>query len=153
MISLPSLFLTDFFLTYQATSDPSGPAPFDAALEGTRSAVQKAVEQYVASKFVSEASVGGAYTKDGKVVVVIVGEKPSLRNFWSGRWSSTWTICPEMGAASISGDIKVRNMRYEVRVARFRNVFLLLGDLGPRTLLRGRQCAIADLQVRALGLS
>jgi hypothetical protein len=96
------------FRPSQTTSEPAGPAPFDAALESTRSAVQQAVEQYVASKFVAEASAGGAYTKDGKIVVVIVGEKPSLRNFWSGRWASTWTIAPEPGAATISGDIKVK---------------------------------------------
>lgn len=80
---------------------------FDPELEDTRAAVQKALDQYVTTKFVAEASAAGAYTKDGKIVVVIVGEKPSLRNFWSGRWSSTWTIAVGDGSATISGDIKV----------------------------------------------
>ena len=45
----------------------------------------------------------------------ITGEKPNLRNFWSGKWNSTWTVTPAAGGAgaSVTGDIKVHAHYFE----------------------------------------
>jgi hypothetical protein len=42
----------------------------------------------------------------GNIIIVLVSEKPNLRNYWSGRWASVWTVKP-VGKPSISGEIKV----------------------------------------------
>jgi capping protein alpha len=76
-------------------------------LEPHRSAIQKAINGYVSQRYATESAAGGAFSKDGNIVVVIVGEKPNLRNFWSGKWTSTWTVTVNGSSASVVGDIKV----------------------------------------------
>lgn len=73
-----------------------------------RGALQDAVNNYISTNYPSEQSAGGAFTKDENTyVVVVTGEKTSLKNFWSGRWTSTWNMAVSGSTASISGDIKV----------------------------------------------
>jgi hypothetical protein len=80
---------------------------FDAN-EVMRAALHTAVTNYIATNFPSENSAGGAYTKnENTYVLVMTGEKTSLKNFWSGRWTSTWTLNVSGSSCSISGDIKV----------------------------------------------
>ncbi|CAM9204642.1 unnamed protein product [Ectocarpus fasciculatus] len=85
----------------------------DEALEPHRAAIQKAVNGYVSQRFVTDTAAGGAFSKDGKVAVVIVGEKPNLRNFWSGKWSSTWIVSVEGSTAAVTGEIKVHAHYFE----------------------------------------
>lgn len=93
--------------------EDSSPSNQDHSLEGQRAALQSALDAYVESRFVCEDSAGGVYAKDGKITAVVSGERPNLRNFWSGRWSSTWTIQCSSGQATISGEIKVHAHYFE----------------------------------------
>mmetsp|Transcript_34180 Transcript_34180/g.74529 ORF Transcript_34180/g.74529 Transcript_34180/m.74529 type:complete len:287 (-) Transcript_34180:152-1012(-) len=95
------------------TVEDSTPSNQDASLENERAALQSALDAYVVSRFVCEDAAGGAYAKDGKIVAVVSGERPNLRNFWSGRWGSTWTIQLSGGQATISGDMKVHAHYFE----------------------------------------
>jgi capping protein (actin filament) muscle Z-line, alpha len=97
----------------QKTVEDSSPSNQDASLEGQRAALQAALDGYVESRFVCEEAAGGAYAKDGKIIAVVSGERPNLRNFWSGRWSSTWTIQCSGGQATISGEMKVHAHYFE----------------------------------------
>lgn len=51
--------------------------------------------------------VGGAYAWNGNLMVIISSEKPNLRNYWAGRWTSVWTVKTAVGKTTVSGDIKV----------------------------------------------
>lgn len=75
------------------------------SMEPMRAALQARVTDYVSSNFPAELAGGAVYENDSTLVVVITGEKPNLRNFWSGKWSSSWTI--QMDTGMISGEIKV----------------------------------------------
>jgi len=56
-------------------------------------------------------------------MIVLTGEKENLRNYWSGRWNSTWTVQFEStssssnsstsGSCTISGDIKLHAHYFE----------------------------------------
>ena len=57
-------------------------------------------------------------------MIVLTGEKENLRNYWSGRWNSTWTVQLEStttttttttttGSCIISGDIKLHAHYFE----------------------------------------
>lgn len=73
-----------------------------------RGSLQTALSSYIASNYPSEQSAAGAFTKDENTyILVITGEKTSLKNFWSGRWTSSWTLTVDGSSCSISGDIKV----------------------------------------------
>lgn len=91
--------------TAEAAITPSG--EFEAK-EVLRNALQTAVSKYIITNYPSEASAGSVYTKDESTFQVVVsGEKTSLKNFWSGRWASTWTVTVSGSSATIAGDIKV----------------------------------------------
>lgn len=86
----------------------------DEVHDSVRRFIQTAIDQYVGTKFVAEQSSGGVFVKDGKIVIVIVGERPNLRNFWSGRWASNWSVSLDGGnVASVTGDIKVHAHYFE----------------------------------------
>lgn len=53
------------------------------------------------------------YAKGGQIVVCITGERPNLRNFWSGKWNSTWTLTVAGAVATLSGEIKVHAHYFE----------------------------------------
>lgn len=79
-----------------------------------RGALQNAVNSYITSNYPSEASAAGVFTKDANTYsVVVTGEKTSLKNFWSGRWSSSWTLSLADTSCTISGDIKVHIHYFE----------------------------------------
>lgn len=80
----------------------------DASNETLRTTLQRAVNSYVSGSYQSELSAGGVYARDEKLHVAITGEKINLKNFWSGKWNSTWTVTVSGSTLSISGDIKVR---------------------------------------------
>jgi capping protein alpha len=72
-----------------------------------RKALQSSISSYVDSAYQSELSAGGVYSKDGKLNIVVTGEKNNLKNFWSGKWNSSWAVSIAGQTAKISGDIKV----------------------------------------------
>ena len=100
-----------FFQTAASSSDVEYHP--DEALEPHRAAIQKAVNGYVSQRFVTDTAAGGVFSKDGKIAVIIVGEKPNLRNFWSGKWYSSWTLSVEGSTAAVTGEIKVHAHYFE----------------------------------------
>jgi len=97
--------------TSEAAATPSN--EFEAN-EVMRGALQNAVNSYIISNYPCEASAAGVFTKDSDTYsVVIAGEKTSLKNFWSGRWSSSWTVNVADSSCTISGDIKVHIHYFE----------------------------------------
>ncbi len=89
------------------TSGSSMESNQDPTLESVRAAVQQAVTKYVKSAYAAENSAGSVYARDGVLTIVISGEKANLRNFWSGKWTSIWTLDISEGSTTLSGDIKV----------------------------------------------
>jgi capping protein alpha len=87
----------------QATTDDPIPFSADETLEMDRAALQSSIAKYVSASFQPEETACGVYAKDGSLVVTIASERPNLRNYWSGRWTSTWTIRNK----TISGEVKV----------------------------------------------
>ena len=85
----------------------------DGSLELKRAALQSAVTQYVSRQYSAEHAAGSVYAKDGQLFVCITGERPNLRNFWSGKWNSMWTIIMTGGAATVTGEIKVHAHYFE----------------------------------------
>ena len=89
-----------------ATTDPIGMPENQYSRYAV--ALQHAVSNYVSNKFPSEQSAGTVAMKDDKMMVYICAEKPNLRNFWSGKWTSIWTISiTDNSTCTIHGDIKV----------------------------------------------
>jgi hypothetical protein len=69
--------------------------------------LQSSITGYVDSAYQCELSAGGVFAKDKKLNIVITGEKNNLKNFWSGKWNSSWAVSIAGQTAKISGDIKV----------------------------------------------
>ncbi|GMH67968.1 hypothetical protein TrST_g4185 [Triparma strigata] len=88
---------------------PLPPTAFDASLESKRTAILSAVETYVTKHFGGGRAACGVYSKEGKITVVISGDKVNLKNFWSGAWHSTWTL--ESG--ELSGVAKLKAHYFE----------------------------------------
>lgn len=100
--------------TVSDNSDDSIVSNQDNSLEMTRSSLQSAVSNYVATKYHCEESAGSVYAKDNKIFIVIYGEKTNLRNFWSGKWFSTWTVSTSgPHSAAVSADIKLHAHYFE----------------------------------------
>lgn len=89
------------------TSDDPVQSNTDEVLEAKRSLLQSFGEAYMTKNYRPENSACGVFSKDGKLVVVMSSEKPNMRNYWSGKWSSSWTIQVNGSAAVIGGEIKV----------------------------------------------
>lgn len=94
------------------TTDDQVDTPIDSSMEAHRSALQNAVTRYMSENYDHASSAGCVYSKDGKLFVVITGEKANLRNFWGGKWSSTWEISAGTGT-SITGEIKIHAHYFE----------------------------------------
>lgn len=82
-------------------------------LESKRSTIQAAVSSYVSSRYVAEDSAGSVYAKDDKITICISGEKSNLRNYWSGKWLSTWTVVVGSSDATVSGTVKINAHYFE----------------------------------------
>ncbi len=112
----------------QATTED--PVPFEAAdaLEHLRADIQRALQRYVSTFYKPEDSACSVYaTRDGSIAVVIGSEKPNLRNYWAGRWTSAWLIQNAgSSSATISGDIKVG---YQINKTRIFRGLLRVGKL------------------------
>ena len=85
---------------------------WDSDLESRRTSLQAALSKYVSNAYESN-SAAGVYAKDSKFNLVITGEKSNLRNFWSGKWSSTWTVECTGGSTSLKGEIRIHAHYFE----------------------------------------
>ena len=61
-------------------------------LEHRRVQLHEAVQLYLKEAYPSEDSGAAVCIQRSKLVVTMTGERTNLRNFWSGRITSTWTI-------------------------------------------------------------
>lgn len=100
-------------VTLATTEDSSIESEGDGQLELYRSAVQQAVTTYIGSKFLTEQSAGTVSVKEGKLHVSICSEKPNLRNYWSGKWTSSWHVTVSGGSSSIVGEVKIHAHYFE----------------------------------------
>lgn len=99
-----------------ATVDEAVESNQDAGLESFRAAIQNSISTYVKTSYTAENSAGSVYARDGIISIVITGEKANLRNFWSGKWTSVWTVSTTDSGATLSGDIKVKFMRSHLQL-------------------------------------
>lgn len=76
-------------------------------------AIQQSLKVYLDEYYLSEEKAAGVFVSDNKLLVVISGEKPNLRNYWSGRFSSTWTIELASPLLAITGEIKIHAHYFE----------------------------------------
>jgi len=96
-----------------ATSEDAVPSNQDESHETIRAAVQTVVSSYVSATYQTEQSAGGVFAKDDKLYVVVTGEKNNLKNFWSGKWNSVWTVNLSGSSATVTGDIKLHVHYFE----------------------------------------
>lgn len=96
--------------TLATAEDDSGIENGEGSLELSRASLQTAISNYVANKFTCELAAGTVAAKDNKLHIYICTEKPNLRNFWSGKWTSTWVVTVDGDSASVSGEIKVSSV-------------------------------------------
>jgi hypothetical protein len=123
------------FTTQETTEDPI-PVTINDALESRRKAVYNAVVNYVNNNYKPEDSGVSVFSTGDKIVVVISSEKPNLRNFWSGRWTSAWTIVGN----KVAGNIKIHAHYFEDG-----NVQLQTAKAAPEKHLQGNtDAAFAD---------
>ncbi|RHY43335.1 hypothetical protein DYB34_010163 [Aphanomyces astaci] len=88
-------------------------ARFTSSLEPLRAELQLEVDAYLATQFGNQ---GGAavFATDSTITIVLSTERVSLRNFWSGRWKSKWTltnVSPD--AATLAGRIDLHVHYFE----------------------------------------
>jgi hypothetical protein len=95
-------------LTLKTTEDSTTENNQDMSKEEERICLQSKLDEYMTGRFLPENSAAGVFTQGGDLVVSVAGEKPNLRNFWSGKWLSNWSVKLPPGQASVSGTIKVR---------------------------------------------
>lgn len=98
------LYDDDFLL--QSVSESAAPS-IDEELSVLRRALQNRADTYTSTSHVTESSGAGVFVKDGNLVIVLTGEKTNLKNFWSGKWQSSWTLKVNDSSAELSGDAKV----------------------------------------------
>jgi capping protein alpha len=77
--------------------------------------LQNLLKSHLTESYPSEESAGSVFCKNGNINVTITGEKTNLRNFWSGRISSTWVLTPApppnsaLTGPESSGDVSDEN--------------------------------------------
>mmetsp|Transcript_19492 Transcript_19492/g.26656 ORF Transcript_19492/g.26656 Transcript_19492/m.26656 type:complete len:284 (+) Transcript_19492:2-853(+) len=105
-----SVFTVDHLLLTTAssgTTDSPGP------LEEKRANLQVEIGKYVKAFYIAEPCAASAFAKDDKITLVITGEKSNLKNFWSGRWNSIWSLTCDNSIATLSGEIKIHVHYFE----------------------------------------
>jgi capping protein alpha len=65
--------------------------------------LQDLLKSHLSESYPSEESAGSVFCKNGNINITITGEKSNLRNFWSGRISSTWTLTPAPPPSALTG--------------------------------------------------
>lgn len=95
------------------TSESTMDAAWDTSLEAKRKVLQSALAKYVSTCYDRSNSTGAVYTKNGKFNLVITGEKSNLRNFWSGKWSSTWTLESVGNSTTLAGELRIHAHYFE----------------------------------------
>jgi capping protein alpha len=108
----------------------------NASKESERAALQLLVNNYISASYLGDVAAGGVFAKDDDLTIVLTGEKTSLKNFWSGKWNSVWTVSnnpapappseepqtlaesqsqatPPLPSVTLSGEIKIHAHYFE----------------------------------------
>jgi len=83
----------------KASKAADGPSHTPGPMESTREAVQKAMDEYVATQFSEGSAAATVYEKGGHLIIALSGSKANLRNYWSGKWRSEWHLDPKTKTA------------------------------------------------------
>jgi capping protein alpha len=100
-------------LTLEATPSDAATPACDEEVSTLRRALQSKASSYTSTSHVTESSGAGVFVKDGNFVIVLSGEKTNLKNFWSGKWTSTWSLKVDGSSAELSGDAKLHVHYFE----------------------------------------
>lgn len=100
-------------LTLQTTPSEETPSNQDEGLSELRRGLQRRLSDYARSFYPGENAAVGVYAVNGNLTVVITGERINLKNFWSGKWTSSWALAVNDGNATLSGDIKIHVHYFE----------------------------------------
>lgn len=100
-------------LTLKSTEDSTIENNQDKSKEEERLALQSELDNYMAGRFIPESCAAGAFCRDGSITISVAGERPNLRNFWSGKWLSNWVVSLSPGEATVTGSIKVHAHYFE----------------------------------------
>eukprot|EP01031_Cornospumella_fuschlensis_P027282 gene27282-32954_t len=94
---------------------PSDLSPPSSHLDDVRAALQVRLTSYSnASYHPTEARAAGVYlSATGGLTLVVTGERASLKNFWSGRWTSVWTLSVNEGGCTLAGELKIHVHYFE----------------------------------------
>lgn len=95
-----------------------------------REALQSALRGYVIGQYRPSdmAAVSVICNESSQIVINITGERTNTKNYWSGRWGSTWIV--DAVSPSIQGEIKIHAHIFEDG-----NVQLQQNKAFPRTSL------------------
>jgi capping protein alpha len=100
-------------LTLEATPSDAAIPSHDEEVATLRRALQSKASSYTLTSHVTESSGAGVFVKDGNFVIVLSGEKTNLKNFWSGKWTSSWSLKVNGSSAELSGDAKLHVHYFE----------------------------------------
>jgi len=99
-------------LTLNTSNDGRGGAPeISGDALARRDALQAALATYLSEHFEGAEGKGATVAPKGSDLVInITGERPNLRNYWSGSWTSEWTVTP---GGDVTGEIKLHAHYFE----------------------------------------
>jgi len=100
-------------LTLEASPSDIAPPSQDEEASSLRRALQAKADSYISASHVTETSGAGVFVKDGNFIIVTTGEKTNLKNFWSGKWQSSWVVKVNGSSAELSGDVKLHVHYFE----------------------------------------
>jgi capping protein (actin filament) muscle Z-line, alpha len=97
----------------EVASDAAPPVPHPN--EQHRVALQEKSDEYLKKRYVTTEAATGVFALSKTVLILrIIGEKTNLRNMWSGKWSSEWTITMRgTGQVSLAGSIRIHAHYFE----------------------------------------
>ncbi|KDO25914.1 hypothetical protein SPRG_08855 [Saprolegnia parasitica CBS 223.65] len=75
--------------------------------EPFRLAVHQALDDYAFTQFANQGAVAVYATSPNELAIVLSTERVNLRNYWSGRWKSQWTLNLETRALTGTIDLHV----------------------------------------------
>jgi len=103
-------------ITHDVTSTRDGSGELDSDVESYREALQQAAEHYTSEHY--KWGTCGAYSaKEGGNYVIhlaISSAKFESKNYWTGRWRSSWKIVFSSGGnATLTGKVQIKVHYYE----------------------------------------
>ncbi|ETW01128.1 hypothetical protein H310_06738 [Aphanomyces invadans] len=90
-------------------------AHFTSSLESLRAALQGELDSYMSAQFGNQGAAA-VFATNSTITLILSTERVSLRNFWSGRWKSKWTLAnvsPDSSAATLAGRIDLHVHYFE----------------------------------------